>query len=173
VSAITFTVSGRPQQRGSKTPWVPRRKDGSIVTRADGRPVIATMDSNKKSKAWLQAVRDSAAEACGEGFELFRGPVRVMVTFYFARPKNHFRTGKHSSELRGDAKRWHTSTPDVCKLIRTIHDGLTGTVIADDKQICSQSSDKFYTTQAERAVVTVAPIADVLAIEFGQEEGVA
>lgn len=153
-ASIEFVVVGTPQQVGSKTPWLPRRKDGSLVQR-NGRPVIATMDSNKKSKPWMQAIREAAAAACPAGFELIRGPVRVEVEFRFARPKSHFRTGKHSGELKGDAPLWHVTTPDADKCERALGDSLTGVLLADDKQIANWDVRKVYTSGTEGATVRV------------------
>src|SRR5437899_1559863 len=96
VVQIRFHVFGIPQTRGSKTPWLPRHKDGSLVMK-NGRPVIATMDANKKSKSWMAEMRQAAAEAAGEGFTLLVGPVQVEAEFRFPRPKSHYRTGKHAS----------------------------------------------------------------------------
>lgn len=152
-SVLTFTIIGRPQQRGSKTPWLPRHKDGSLVMR-NGRPVVATMDSNKKSKDWMAQVRQAAAEAFSG--ELLRGPVTLKVMFFFARPKAHFGSGKNATVVKSSAPMYHTQTPDCDKLVRCLADSLKGVVLADDKQICSITASKEWTTQQERAVVSIA-----------------
>lgn len=154
VVSIYFSVVGRPQQVGSKTPWLPRDRSGNLVMR-NGRPVIATMDSNKKSKGWMQSVRDAAAAQLPSDFELLRGPVHVEVIFRFARPKGHFRSGKRANELKNGAPYWHVGTPDADKLCRSIGDGLSGVVIADDKQIAKWTAVKCYTNGAEGATIRI------------------
>jgi Holliday junction resolvase RusA-like endonuclease len=155
IPAIQFCVYGRPQQRGSKTPWLPRRKDGSLVVK-NGRPVIATMDSNKKSKDWMAQVRQSAGQAFNG--DLLRGPIRFAVTFYFSRPKSHFGSGKNSILLKPSAPTRHTQTPDCDKLVRCLADALTGVVLADDNQICELVARKEWTTEQERAEVSIAVV---------------
>ena len=148
---VAFTVYGQPQQRGSKTPWIPRRKDGSMVTK-DGRPVIATMDSNKNSKAWMAAISAAAGEHY-QGMPLIEGPVIFTARFYFHRPKSHFGTGKNTGVLKSTAPLHHTQTPDLAKLIRCAEDGITKVIWADDKQVFQygESTGKYWTSNASRA----------------------
>lgn len=149
---ISFTVHGRPQQRGSKTPWIPKNKStGKPITKG-GRIVIATMDSNKKSKAWLQSVRDAAAEVLPSDWKLLQGPVCVKVLFCFARPKKHYRA---NGEVRDDAPFLHTNAPDCDKLLRCLFDGCTGIVWQDDKQVACVYAKKRWTDGVELAEVTI------------------
>ena len=152
--AITFTIYGRPQQRGSKQAVLIPKRGGGWVEK-NGRPIVAAKDDNPNSKAWMSQVCDAAREAF-QG-ELIRGPVRLTVRFYFTRPKNHFRTGSKAHLLRDDAPTWHAQTPDLDKLTRCLADSLTGVVLADDKQIAAygERMGKFWTTDAERAEVTI------------------
>ena len=39
----------------------------------------------------------------------WEGPVAMTATFYFSRPKSHFRTGKFAHVLKPDAPLWHTN----------------------------------------------------------------
>ena len=53
---ISFTVIGRPQQRGSKkVGLVPQRGGGFLVKH--GRPVVVARDANDQSKAGMAAVK--------------------------------------------------------------------------------------------------------------------
>lgn len=155
--SIRFVVNGRPQQRGSKQAVLIPKRGGGFVEK-NGRPIVAAKDDNPNSKEWMGQVRD-AAHAAYAG-ELLNGPVRLTVAFYFKRPKSHFRTGRNSSLLRDDAPRWHAGTPDLDKLIRAIGDSLTGVILHDDKQIAAFGADtcKLWTTEAERAAVTITPL---------------
>ena len=132
-TTIAFTVYGTAQSRGSKTPWNPRRKDGSLVLRADGRPVIATMDDNKKSKNWMAEVRAAAAGAFSG--ELLTGPIELTCAFYFARPTSHYGTGRNSGKLKPSAPIDHTQKPDLSKITRAVEDAMTKVIWRDDSQI--------------------------------------
>ena len=52
---ITFFVPGIPISGGSKRAFIPRRKDGSMMTRASGAPmVVITDDAGEKNREWKQ-----------------------------------------------------------------------------------------------------------------------
>lgn len=147
---ISFVVFGRPAQVGSKTPWLPKYKDGSPVMR-NGRQVIATMDSNKKSKSWMNQVRAVVGEL-RQGEPRLSCPVELSVRFYFKRPKGHLRK---DGTLLPRAPHHHAQSPDVDKLCRCIGDSLTGVLFDDDKQIVRLVAERHWTLEAERAEVTV------------------
>lgn len=144
MNSINFTIIGRPQQRGSKVPV--RTKDGRVFIR----------DANLKSKDWMTSVRQVAGEAW-DGKSLITSPVRLSATFYFKRPKSHYRTAKgRTDELKGSAPRLHAQSPDLAKLIRCLEDALTGVIWQDDKlvrlyAVCSRE----WTTESERAEVAI------------------
>jgi len=52
-------------------------------------------------------------------------PLYVCLSFYMPRPNKHFRTGKHSHELRPDAPTYYTKTPDADNLAKAVLDALT------------------------------------------------
>ncbi len=154
---IAFTIYGRPQQVGSKSPWIPKRADGSMVMK-NGKPVIATMDSNKKSKPWMAAVAAAAGEVM-DGRDLLTGPVRLSVTFFFSRPKSHYGTGRNAGKLKSSAPEIHAQTPDLAKLIRCLEDGMTGVVWRDDRQVyCYGLASRQWTTAQEGAEVVIAEV---------------
>jgi Holliday junction resolvase RusA-like endonuclease len=154
-TTIEFTVLGRPQQRGSKSPWIPKHKDGSMVMR-NGRPVIATRDSNVRSKAWMDSVRSAAMEAVGFDWEPLRCPIMLDVEFHFARPQAHFGTGKNAERMKPSAPMLFTQSPDLSKLIRALEDAMTGIIYVDDRQIFAYSKClKKWTQCVECALVMV------------------
>lgn len=65
------------------------------------------------------------------------GPVLVSCVFMFKRPAAHFRTGRFASQLRDDAPDHPTTRGqgDYDKLLRSVFDGITGPLIADDSQV--------------------------------------
>jgi Holliday junction resolvase RusA-like endonuclease len=140
--AIRFTVIGRPQQCGSKRAFSHHGK-------------LLITDANRKARPWMDTVREAAAEALPDGFELLRGPVEIHVTFRFARPKGHFRTGRNAGELKNVAPHWHASTPDCDKLCRALGDSLTGVVFADDRQVATWHAEKVYVAGSEGATVEI------------------
>lgn len=128
--SLSFTVLGRPQQRGSKSPFVYRGKDG--------KHRASMCDDNKKSKAWMQEVRSAAYAAFVDRFgedRLFDGPLVLNALFFFQRPKSHFGSGKNSSELKESAPAYHFQSPDLAKLIRALEDAMTGVVWVDDRLV--------------------------------------
>lgn len=149
---ITFTVFGRPQQRGSKRAVLIPKRGGGWATK-NGRPIVAARDMNEKSKDWMHAVTAVAME-CYRG-ELLRGPVCLEVTFFFTRPKSHFGTGRNANVLKDSAPLWHAQAPDLDKLQRSVLDALTNVLWADDRQVADVRARKFWTNDAARADIVV------------------
>ena len=70
------------------------------------------------------------------------GPLCVDFTFYFPRPKNHFRS---NGELKPSAPMWHTAKPDRDNADKSVLDALTNLGIwGDDKQVCDGRIRKLY-----------------------------
>lgn len=85
-----------------------------------------------------------------------KGPIRMTAKFYFPRPKKHYRTGKFSEDLRADAPKYHSNTPDLDNLIKSITDGLNGIAFKDDSQIfCLTDCIKGYTDHLPGAVIEI------------------
>lgn len=132
---ISFVVYGKPEPQGSKTPWLPRYKGGGFVMDKYNRPVIATMDSNKKLKPWRQEVVQTARAAVQSNSVLFpKGiAVHLVLRFYLEKPAS-------VSKRRIYA----TVKPDSSKLLRAVEDSLTGVVWHDDAQVVSTKLEKHY-----------------------------
>jgi len=145
VSRLAFTVNGIPGAQGSK--------------RSLGNGVM--IESSKKVKPWRSDVK-AAAEAAhlsSDEWDRATGAVGVQVTFRFARPKSHYRTGRNAHLLRDDAPIYVTSRAagDGDKLQRSTFDALTAAgVIADDSLIVAIHAFKVYASRDET------PGADVL-----------
>src|SRR5688572_14375316 len=123
-SAIRFVVLGDAKPAGSKRAFALRRRDGSPVLNRNGGQAVAVTDDNPKSKGWKQEVAHAARQAF-QG-ELFRGPVRLTLTFYRPRPNGHY--GTTGLNKKGRETGWPISKPDVLKLTRAVEDALTGIV---------------------------------------------
>jgi Holliday junction resolvase RusA-like endonuclease len=138
---LSFFVPGIPQSRGSKKPFIYRKKEGGQG--------VAMSDDNPKSKAWMSVVA-LAASAAMAGREPLVGPVRIFFTFIMPRPASHFGSGRNSKTLKPGAPEYHTQKPDGLKLCRGVEDALTGIVYKDDALNCLGSWEKRWAAPGER-----------------------
>ena len=146
MTEVSFTVYGTPAPQGSKRAFV-----------AGGRAVV--VDDNKpKLRSWRQDVRKAALDA---GPQMSREPVDVSVTFFLARPKGHYGTGRNAGVVRGSAPRHPAVKPDLDKLLRSTLDGLKEAgVYHDDAQVVIVAGVKEYCRrdQAPGAFITIREI---------------
>lgn len=125
---VAFTVYGIPAPQGSKRVFV-----------VQGRAVLT--EDSKKSAPWRDSVAAAAVEAM-DGRLPFDGPIELLVTFVFVRPKS-------------SKRKYPTVRPDGDKLIRAVADGLTaGGVYRDDAQVTDWWFRKRYGDHAH-AEITV------------------
>jgi crossover junction endodeoxyribonuclease RusA len=109
---VRFFVPGNPVPQGSK--------------RYVGKGIM--VESSKELGPWRQAIAFEATKARTENGGLrpgFVGPVRLSLVFWFHRPKGHYGTGRNAGVLKTSAPDWHSSSPDVDKLVRAVGDALT------------------------------------------------
>jgi Holliday junction resolvase RusA-like endonuclease len=149
MTTLTIDVTGTPAPQGSHR---------GFVNPKSGR-VIITQD-NKKTKPWRQDVVAAAHNTVAEHpWDVPTGPVSVGITFHIARPRYHYRTGKHANELRHNAPAYVDKKPDLDKLVRATLDALTtSAVIKDDAQVATLEVSKRYTTGATGARITITPL---------------
>jgi len=76
--------------------------------------------------------------------ELLRGPLRVDIRLYFARPQAHYGSGRNRGVVKPLAPLWHTSRPDRDNLDKLVLDALTGVFWRDDNQVCAGEITKQY-----------------------------
>ena len=112
---LTIDVSGDPASQGSH----------SVI---HGRIVQV---NSAKHKRWRNAVAFAALDLVGPDWELIDDPVELSVIFYLPRPKTATRD-------------FPAVMPDLDKLIRSVGDSLTGTVIQDDSRIIAIHAQKLY-----------------------------
>lgn len=125
---IQIEVLGLPRPGGGKIGGFNRNTGKSFV-----RP------DNPNTAVWRSDVM-VAAHAQYQG-DLLTGPIRMEYDFRFPRPKYHFRK---NGELKPNAPIWHTTKPDLTKVIRSTEDALTGIVWRDDSLVCTRREDKRY-----------------------------
>lgn len=121
MDSISFAVFGIPRGQGSMK-WV--------ISKTTGKPVPIVP---KNLKQWRKQIGERAAVEMRE--RRFLSDVSIQMAFSFARPKNHYRTGKYSHLYKDSAPNSHTQKPDTDKLIRAVLDALTGVCYADDCQV--------------------------------------
>lgn len=131
-SHLVVVVHGTPAPQGSK-----RHVGG-------GRMV----EQSPNLGPW-RAVVTQAAVAARYSTPLWepdpRAALALNATFTVARPASHWRTGKHSSELRATAPAEPVSRPDIDKLIRSTMDALVDAgALVDDARVVSVCAQKAY-----------------------------
>ena len=112
----------------------------------------------KDADDWKMIVRNEARRAWNESGEVLQylGPLRVDLTFYFPRPRAHFKSQSSAAKaanapliLKPTAPTWHTSKPDRDNSDKAVLDALTNLGIwGDDKQACDGRIRKLYATPA-------------------------
>jgi Holliday junction resolvase RusA-like endonuclease len=139
---FVITVTGiRPVPQG-----------GMRAFRVGNRAVITHSKPNE-----LLLYRGAIGQACEGDEELpTRNPVRLAITFMFARPKNH--QGKKG--VLPSAPLAMTSRPDIDKLIRSVLDGLTGKLYLDDSQVIGLTAAKSYATDGVDSTQIIVRIDD-------------
>lgn len=140
IPGVTFPIVlnfyGHAEPAGSKSSWVPKGKDGKPIVRDNGRIVVNTADSNKKSKGWKNAVKASAGvQYLGP---LLRCSLTVEMIFYVVRKKGDYGTGRNAGVVKDSSPAYPAKRPDVLKLARGVEDALTGTVWLDDALIVDE-----------------------------------
>lgn len=141
-----FRVFGKPATAGSKKGFY-NKKLGRVLMVPD----------NKKQKPWMEAVKQAFLDKYSNKKPIMAGPVDLTIYFWFHRPKNHFRTGKNSGNLKEWAARMiHKPTkPDLSKLVRAVEDALTGLAWRDDAQVTYLRAYKFYCRLNNKPRVTI------------------
>lgn len=134
-SSLHFEVPGVPAPKGSH--------------RYLGRGRV--IDDNPRTRPWQELVAVIAQKSARQqGWTVpdRRAPLAVSCVAVFPRPKAHFGKG---GLLRPDMPVWHTTRPDLDKVLRALLDALTlsGAVWADDAQAVKAIGQKWYVRHPE------------------------
>ena len=73
-----------------------------------------------------------------------QGNVILFVTYYMARPKKHFRTGKFAHILKDNAPEYHNTKPDIDNLVKLTMDACNNLLWKDDCVIVGIVAKKLY-----------------------------
>ena len=115
--------------------------------RARAMGAFAQIYMPKDADDWKMIVRTEARKAWTESEQPciprpWQGPLCVNLTFYFPRPKAHYRK---DGTLKPNTPKWHTSKPDRDNADKAVLDALTNLGIwGDDKQVCDGRIRKLY-----------------------------
>lgn len=151
-TGLTFTAYGIVAGQGSK--------------RHVGHGIM--VESSKRVKPWRQDVK-AAAEAAIEAWEQrqplaagtwhpIAGPVDISVTFFWPRPKSHYRAGRNADLLRDNAPACPTSRNlgDIDKILRATFDAMTSAgVWVDDALVVTVMASKAWCDPGQRPGATV------------------
>jgi Holliday junction resolvase RusA-like endonuclease len=130
---IEFFVEGDPKPQ-------PRPR---AFARRVGNTFQARVYDAGTAENWKSRIADAAKDFRPD--EPIREPISVRLEFWFARPKSHYRTGKHAGELKPDAPIWHTAPRDIDNLWKAVIDCLTQIgFFADDGLIAHSIVAKMY-----------------------------
>lgn len=136
---LVIDVTGKPITQGSKN----RGRYGGVYETASA-----------DLKTWRGAIAVATVKAIRDQWRSFdvacpAGPVRVEITFLFARPAGHFGRGTNAAVLRPGAPAHPATRPDIDKLTRAVLDALkTGRAYTDDGQVVDLIVRKRYATGA-------------------------
>lgn len=105
------------------------------------RRMGGTYDPSKKDK-------DDFVNVIGElPEEKISKPMICTLHFYCKRPKNHFKSGKKSNELRDTAPKYNTNKKDLDNMVKFVLDALNAKLYIDDCQIVELHCKKLYTEE--------------------------
>lgn len=169
---LAFEVVGEPKGKGSPDYHGLKRRDGSIVLRPNGNPVVVVHEP-KESVAWQTAVSMAAMTAQSRaGVGILLGPIAVTIRTFRHRNKGDFGTGRNAGTLKAAAPRWPSQRPDVDKLVRNALDGMTGVIYKDDGQVVQLIAQKRYADlgDPEGIVVEVAMLDDKMPRDLGHSD---
>ena len=122
---------------------------GQPRARAFARNGIVRMYDPATAEGWKAAIADAMRKHIPS--VPYECPMRLDIRFIMPRPKAHFRTGKHSNELRPDAPAWYSSAPDRDNLDKATLDALTQMGFwKDDALACAGYITKRYCESGQR-----------------------
>ena len=98
-----------------------------------------TYDPSKKDKdEFIKTIGDKIPE------EKMSKPIKCQLNFYCKRPKNHYKTGKKSNELKDTAPKYNTNNKDLDNMVKFVLDALNDKLYTDDCLIVEINCIKSY-----------------------------
>ena len=105
------------------------------------------------AEGWKCLIAD-AAKKVGLTGAMLEGPIELVMSCRFARPKSHFRTGRNALLLRSSAPvYWHFGDPDRDNVEKAVMDCLTQIgAWRNDNQVCAGEPTKVWALPGEPSV---------------------
>lgn len=128
-SELCFTVYGEPKSGGSKR-QIPNPHTGRMM-----------LVEQVKNRSWRQEVAQAGLLARVEapwGDVIVDFLLEVQFTFYRARPRGHYGSGRNSDLVKPSAPLAPGTRPDVLKYARLAEDALSKVIWRDDAQIVDE-----------------------------------
>ena len=97
-----------------------------------------TYDPSKKDKDEFIKVIGGLPE------EKMTKPIRCTLHFFCTRPKNHYKTGKKSNELKDTAPKYNTNNKDLDNMVKFVLDALNDKLYTDDCLVIEINCIKAY-----------------------------
>lgn len=123
-----------------------------------GKPIAKNRPRFARRGKFVVTYSDQETEEGRFLFEVYRqigeykpiyGAVRAVFKFFFARPKNHYGTGRNAGKLKESAPKYHITKPDFDNLDKFAADCLKGIAWIDDCQVVSAHTTKDYIWESE------------------------
>jgi hypothetical protein len=134
---LTIRVYGTPAPGGSKNGF--RSGPACRVCGKRRGPIIMQDAGGDANAVWKATVAAYARQAmAAQGWKKNEAPVchDADCTFFIARPKSHFGTGKNAAVLKPNAPVDHLVAPDSTKFWRPTEDALTHAGVWQDDSQC-------------------------------------
>lgn len=134
-----------------KSIFIPGVPDVKMRPRATKTGHIYDPNATAKEASIQKAVLDLTSDK-----DVYEGPLEVHFTFFFPRPKKHYRTGKNVGILRDDApKHAHEIPKDVDNMSKFYLDSFNCIHYRDDRQVVKSSSCKRWAAEGAMPCVTM------------------
>ena len=109
---------------------------GQPRARAFSRNGMVRLYDPATAEGWKSAIAAAVKPKLPATLPATLDPVALEVTFYFPRPRSHYRSGARFRELRPTIPTRHAKKPDIDNCIKAVMDALTVVgVWRDDAQV--------------------------------------
>jgi Holliday junction resolvase RusA-like endonuclease len=95
-------------------------------------------------------------------------PLEVIIFTFYARPKNHYGTGRNANKLKELAPWWKDTKPDPDNIGKVYLDALKGLFWIDDARICAGPVIKQY-SEIPRTEIYINKIKDMKGCHYVEE----
>jgi Holliday junction resolvase RusA-like endonuclease len=146
-NCIEFFIPGQPVAKARARTAPIYRKDGSVVTSANGRVVMSSY-TPEKTEAYENRVAAAAYEAMA-GIAPWASPVAIDLTIGVAVPASWSEKKRRAcyAQLIGATKK-----PDMDNIEKAVIDGMNAIVFDDDCRVVQKSTLKQYAAKPGVAV---------------------